>query len=321
MTSEVVDAFAAVTQAGPPFGAVRHRPVGDGPSGVHVGMTPDGTRVLIVEVSDDAPSRDDTSSKGVHLLAAPAFGDGRVYVLECRDPALDGVFTQLAGELVEELRTTDVGGRWRLLRRRLDQWRDLFSPASRARKMSREEQVGLWGELVVLRRRVAAGAEDVLESWEAGLGRAGPDLRWPGTVVEVKTTTALEGFDLHINGLAQLETPPSDARLLLAGVRGVIEPDGETVADLVSDLLRSVDQAEFLRRLDARGYHHDPAGEDEWLRISLGQIAVWQISHDTPRLHPGLLPAEWRVAITDVRYTLNAAACGEPLPEEDDLWL
>lgn len=321
MSTEVVDAFAAVTQDGPPFGAIRHRPVGDGSSGVHVGMAPEGTRVLIVEVSDEAPRRDDTSSKGVHLLADPRIGDSRVHVLECRDPALDGVFTQFAVELVEELAATELGVRWRLLRRRLEQWRTLFSPGPRQRVMSRDDQIGLWGELVVLRRRLDAGATDALDSWEAGLGRAGPDFKWPGTVVEVKTTTALEGFDLHVNGLAQLEPPSSGARLHVAGVRAVTEPDGESISDLVEDLLREVDRAEFLRRLDVRGYHHDPAQDEEWLRLTLDKMSLWRISHETPRLSPGLVPSEWRAAITDVRYTLSAAALGEPLTEEDALWL
>lgn len=321
MTNPVVEAFTIVTADGPPHGAVRHRPIEDGTDGIHAGITPEGTRVLIVEVADDAPRRDDTSSRGVWLLAAPALGDMRVHVLECRDPSLDGVFTQLAVELVDDLRDAELGDRWRLLRRRLDEWRKLFSPGAQDGTMSRDAQIGLWGELAVLRRRTAAGAADALDSWEAGLGSAGPDFRWPGIALEVKTTTALEGFDLRIHGLAQLEPPPSGATVRIAGVRAVLEPDGTSIPGLVNELLEVLDRGELLRRLDVRGYHHDPARDNDWLHFTLDAISVWEVGEDTPRLSPSRLPPEWRAAITEVEYTLDAAALGEPLADEDALWL
>lgn len=254
------------------------------------------------------------------MLGAPSFGDERVYVLECREPALDAVFAQLAQQIVEDLGAAEFGSRDALLRRRLGEWRALLSPQSDG-SMSRGDQIGLWGELTVLRRRVEAGAEGVLESWQASSGAPGPDFRWPGVAVEVKSTSVLEGMNFSINGLGQLDLEAVPGVLRLAAVRVVDDPEGMTVPDLVDQLIGLLDPRELLTRLRGRSYQHDPSQTMSWVPFTLAELTVWEILDSTPRLHPGLLPSTWRDIIGEVQYALPAAALGTPLKEADRWWL
>jgi len=285
-----------------------------------VGLTPEGTRILMVAVNDDAPSNDDRSSQGVWLLATPTLRGPRKYVVECRNPTLDGVFTHLIEQVVDDLGGVEVEGWPAVVRRRLDEWRKLLMPLATGR-MSRSEQIGLWGELTVLSRRLDAGARDALESWVASGGAAGPDFRWDGAALEVKTTTAQEGFDFHVHGLGQLDLDAVDGRLLVAGVRAIQEPSGVTIPELVEGLLQRVNAHNFLSSLGGRDYRHDPSDDEGWVRLRLSSLTLWEVEETTPRLHPGLLPSEWRSAVSEVSYTLSAAVFGAPLTDNDGLWL
>lgn len=305
--SKVLEAFAAIAAEGPPSAGIRYRSISEG---IDVGLTPDDTRLLIVDVEESG--LDDRSSTGIWLLGSPQLGTRIANVLECRNSELDGVFTHFCERIVTELEDLPTPN-WHLwLRRRLSEWRELFS-SGRNRRMSRESQVGLWGELIALRTLHEAGSVDALASWVASVDAPGPDFRWDGAAMEVKTTTSLEGFDIHVNGLGQLDPGNTNGRLLVTGVRAVEDPGGETLPQLVEKLLAIFPPEDLLGRLRSRQYQHDPQRSEDWIALTLREISTWLITADTPRLDASLLPAAWRDAISEVTYTLSAAALGEPL--------
>lgn len=304
--------FAVLAGIGPPASGIRTRDVADG---VAIGLTANGTRVVLVAIEDDEHLPRDTTSRGVWVLrydGPDGPGDGASAILECRDPRLDLVFTTMAGEIAAALTDVPHGDRARVVRARLDRWRDLLAPGpSTLPSVSRQQ--GLLAELLVLERRIAADPHGALESWRGPRQRGrSVDFRWGGTALEVKSTTAPSGFTVTIHGLGQLDAPPSGADLYVVGIRLVEEPDGETVPDVVDGLLATTDAREFLRLLRLWGYDHS-AGEEGWTAFSLDTMSLWPVEPTAPALRASSLPDAWRNAITNVTYDLDLTALGEPL--------
>jgi hypothetical protein len=132
-------------------------------------------------------------------------------------------------------------------------WKSLLQKAVR---LSREEEIGLYGELLCLNRIHAALGDAALSTW-TGPRREPHDFRLESVELEVKTTasTARRHF---INGWDQL-TPSAGLALFLLSVH--LEPaggsDGMTLPELVESVrgrFRPANRPALDKMLDAVGY-------------------------------------------------------------------
>jgi hypothetical protein len=137
--------------------------------------------------------------------------------------------------MLEGLQSGDDGRLFQIFLARIAAWQD-FMRRDRDGVLSPESEVGLFGELELLRTLFSTGISPTaaVEAWQGPLGGV-QDFRIGTGAIEVKSTLSSSGFTALIGSLDQLDD--SLARpLFLAGVRLVLSPSGRTLPEQVSEL-------------------------------------------------------------------------------------
>jgi hypothetical protein len=183
------------------------------------------------------------------------------------------------------------------------------------RPLSPDAQIGLLGELWVLRlladTSLGVGA---LDCWQGPL-RAAQDFHVRGGAIEVKSTVRTGSFLARINSIEQLDG--SRDPILLCGLRFEESTDGSSLVDFVSELRERFERAGVQRSFDAllmvMGYldEHAPLyGRTLILKDAKGFRAEGHI--------PRLMRADLPIAIRSAAYVLDLEALEVPsitLPE------
>lgn len=278
---------------------------------VAAAVSPENTDLLLVDVTGDSVTVRDRRSAGVWLHSTELEGR-RWLALECRDASLSTVFEALADEVHRAVSDVPARGRRSVVQDRLERWRLLLLRGPSGR-ISREVEIGLHGELTVLRMIADVDADRALASWQGPAG--GPsDLVDPEWAIEVKATPAQSAFRIHVNGLSQLDHRRSTTPLHLAAVRLDELPSGRTLPELVEELAIVLDRPGFLERLALTGYEHDTASEHDWLSLKVEETGLWRIDDKVPALRASDLDPSFLAAIGKVRYELDVSALGERMP-------
>src|SRR5699024_742848 len=135
-------------------------------------------------------------------------------------------------------------------------------------KLSREQQIGLLGELVFLEKYCIPnyGTRDSISSWIGPLG-GDKDFQFQTDFYEVKTISLNKNM-IHLNSQTQL-LPIPDSSLYLSVVRyelaSKISEHSVTLNSQVNRvmmLLSEEEKNEFLIKISNVGYINDPAYED-----------------------------------------------------------
>lgn len=275
---------------------------------VAAAVSSENSDVLLIDVSGDRVTVRDRRSAGVWLHSTE-LEDRRWLALECRDQSLSSVFEALADEVQRSVAGVPSEGRRSVVQDRLERWRLLLSRGPSGR-ISREDEIGLHGELTVLRMIAVIDADRALASWQGPSG--GPnDFVDPEWAIEVKATGAQSAFKLHINGLAQLDHRRFGVPLHLAVVRLDESPSGRTLPQLVEELAGTLDRPRFLERLALTGYDHTTSSEHEWLSLKIEEAGFWRIDDHVPALRASDLDQTFLAAIGNVRYELDVSALGD----------
>jgi hypothetical protein len=186
-------------------------------------------------------------------------------------------------------------GEARLLRvfvGRVSAWQEFMRKGSPA--LNAEAEVGLVGELALLRAIVDAGVPPALaiESW-MGPFDAVQDFELGTGALEVKSTLSSAGFPAKIGSLEQLDTS-TRVPLFLAGARLLQSDTGQRLPDLVQEIRdaakNDMEAARlFSDRLIAVGYLD--AHADRYVRrFTLAETRIIEVKDDFPRLTPGNVP-------------------------------
>lgn len=224
--------------------------------------------------------------------------------LELSSPAAhEAMFAPLCSQVIDAVRI-DAREPWAAANTIVRSWQSAWKPVRQP--MSKAEQTGLAGELIILRAL-----------WLPALGPAAVHL-WSGPEterhdfvgralhMEVKTTRTSR-HEHEISRVDQLSAP-NGRRLLLASVQ--LEESaagGETLATLVDDVGRVVsgDPAAvdaFMSRILALRWSEDMRRSPELLRFNVRDAQIFEVDDEFPRLPEGFqLP----VGITAIRYTIS----------------
>ncbi len=193
------------------------------------------------------------------------------------------------------------------------QWEQLL----RVRRiLTADQQVGLFGELWLLRRLITARGAPALDAW---MGPAGEphDFRWDDLDVEVKTTT--QAVRSHvINRLGQLESAP-DRRLYILSL--LIQPaggaPGTSLADAVADARARLANPEAIGRfnltLTGLGYRDEdePFYRRAWcMRAAAALVPVDEGCPRLTRPHVDTMLGVVASRIDDVHYRVNLDGLG-----------
>lgn len=236
---------------------------------------------------------------------------GTLLLLSLEDTARSDLFTTVCADALAAA-GSDSEEALALFLVRLDAWRRFLR--ERHAGLSREETVGLIGELVVM-ERLLTSRPDFLASWKApedGLH----DFEAGGHALEVKTGIG-PASQLRISSLDQLETS-GVRRLDLVHVRLVEDPAGRSLADLVEAIeLQLPDEAS--RRLLAnqilrRGLMPDDDVARTRPRVRLRNVEAYTVGDSFPRLLRSSVPT----AIAEAMYALEVRAISGHSVDPDD---
>lgn len=190
----------------------------------------------------------------------------------------------------------------------LERIRKAFSRAGSA--ISENKQIGLVGELIVMRHIIIPGI-----GYKAAFQWSGPlaekhDFIGKEVHIEVKSTT--RSMDQHeISRIDQLRSPEGK-RLLLASVQLERSIAGDhTIATIRDEIIDALDDNgsaldEFNRKLQDMGWYDGLVQSGTLMRFNLRSLSVFAVEGTFPRLPDDYIPPRGVVAIS---YTINVSSC------------
>jgi hypothetical protein len=187
------------------------------------------------------PIGDLPQGRGFEVCTADLEGEGdeRLWVALCRQSAgsLD-LFETMAEDVISmlgRLRGVNEPAILRGFLERVRAWQEFMRRGADG-TLSQEAELGLVGELEMLRELIAAGVSEheVVDAWKGPL-EAVHDFSLKGGAIEVKSTISPAGFPARMASLEQLD----DSRvrwLFLAGLRFRLDPRGLTLPELARSI-------------------------------------------------------------------------------------
>lgn len=234
---------------------------------------------------------------GMRLSSVPDTS-GPLLILSLEDSNRRDLFTTICADVVAAASQSDPNAALQQFLARLDAWRQFLR--DRRDGLSRQETIGLIGELIVLERLIAKG--DNLGTWQAPLDGL-HDFLQNGHAVEVKTGLG-PASDIKISKLDQLDTAGL-RQLHLMHVRLIETPSGRTLREIVAALNAALpddqSRASFENLLLRRGLLPGDDVARNAPRIQVRMLDAYGVTEGFPRL----LRSELPIAITDATYTLE----------------
>ena len=274
-------------------------------------IAPERTRALMIRFAEDTQDPVEIpESTGFSLSTVTLPGGTTTLELRLRSRTYADVFDALVRDLVEYSRgaTTETDAVARVVDR-LRRWQ-LFIARTAPDGLSRSEQVGLFGELLVLRELVvpALGILAATEAW-TGPAAKNQDFQHGGVAIEVKGSAAQQPQHVRISSERQLDDV-GVAELYLAHVslderRG----SGETLPELVESVRGLCEAAHEAALIETRlfdvGYLDEHAHRYEQTGYELRRLSTFLVASGFPRIVEGDLAA----GVGDVHFSISLAAC------------
>lgn len=184
---------------------------------------------------------------------------------------------------------------------RLDAWRRFLR--ERSSGLSRQETVGLIGELFVLLELLPMDrtAADFWEASNDGLH----DFSREGHALEVKASLG-PSSQVRISTIDQLDTVDL-RRLDLLHVRLIESPNGTTLGNIISDIMMQLEEASrrtFENALLRRGLMPDDTAARSSPRVEMRAIDAYHVGEGFPRLDRASVPH----AVSEAQYALDIRA-------------
>jgi hypothetical protein len=220
-------------------------------------------------------------------------------------PSHEQVFNPVCAEVIAAI-LDEHRDPWSAVATIVRAWQSAWRPVSP--EMDRSVQVGLFGELLVLRNlMVPCLGPPAVYQW------SGPEYERHDFVgdrlrVEVKTTRKSR-HEHEISRLDQLRTPDG-CRLLLVSIQLEQSVGGEetlaTIIDRIVDLLRGDPAAldTFMTKMANMGWYDEMRDSGELIRLSVRSAFVYVVDEHFPRLPDDFtLPS----GVVSLRYTIDLA--------------
>lgn len=295
--------------------------------GVHAGRrSPDNAEaILLIFPSAGLPAAEKLpEGQGFSVERASSNGDGQLRLaLTRRSAGSPELFASMACDVVGALDEAASAGEseaklLRVFLGRVGAWQEFMRKGSQT--LSPEAEVGLVGELTLLRAIIDAGMPlaSAIESWVGPLDGV-RDFEIGTGSLEVKATLSAAGFPARIGSLEQLDDSVRQP-LFLAGARLRQADTGQSLPELVAEM-RDVAAGEpeavrlLSERLIAAGYFD--AHADRYIRrFTLADTRVVEVKDGFPRLTPGSVP----LGVTKATYEIDLdKAAGPSIPAVDAL--
>lgn len=296
-----------------------------GPCALRAGLSfPDKNEALLASFSSSTvPAAEKLpDGQGFAVSRVEPSGDGSTWLSLTRSAhgSLE-LFAAMVADVARAMEIESGADEKRLLRvflGRIRAWQEFMRKGAQA--LSPESEIGLVGELTLLRAIIDAGVPlaAAIESWVGPLDGV-RDFELGTGSLEVKATLSAAGFPAKIGSLEQLDDSVRQP-LFLAGARLRQTESGQSLPELVAEMRDvAAGEAEAVRllgeRLIAAGYFD--AHADRYIRrFTLADTRVVEVKDGFPRLTPGSVP----LGVTKATYEIDLdKAAGPSIPAADAL--
>jgi hypothetical protein len=189
------------------------------------------------------------------------------------------------------------------LQQRVETWKDFFKTAP-SQKLSHEAELGLWGELYILKELLENGFSNSITFWNGPI-KAAQDYQFENASIEIKTNQG-DSQQVKISSEDQLEAETPQLFLGLLNVQ-LSGPEGLTLPALIEEIEKIITD-EFLEQFQAKltcaGYYKQHAalyGD----RFTVKQQTFFRIDDNFPKLSRKDIPKN----ISHVRYKMDLSSC------------
>lgn len=272
--------------------------------------SPDNAEAVLVGFSTTRLAAADKLPEGQGFVVerADLEGNGRLWIALTRKSAGSAeLFAAMACDVVGALDDgvtagTDESKLMRVLIRRVGAWQEFMRKG--AQVLSPEAEIGLIGELTLLRAIVDAGVPAALaiESWMGPLDGI-QDFELGTGALEVKATLSAAGFPAKIGSLEQLDDSTRQP-LFVASARLRQTENGQNLPGIVEAMrvaIKDDGEAERLltERLLAAGYI-DSHSDRYPRKFEQAGTRIVEVADNFPRMTSGMVPAGIMRAIYEI---------------------
>ncbi len=269
-----------------------------------------GCRHLLVLLGAGETALTDIQSRGISAITRDfsiADENPEKYIdIKCQDVQGYPAFDLLAFEIAELLGKKNISPAT-ATSRILAKWRRFWGRKP-SDILNRKEQIGLFAEMWFLSKWLIPISEvDSVKSWRGPFGDRN-DFEVEKFSVEVKATTSQRGRIYHINGIDQLETPPSGTLCFYTMRLREILNKGENLvtvlANLKEKLSRCPDALNHLEEgLALIGYSDMHSEEYKDLQFEITEECLFEVKDNFPRLRKATM--EIPAGIERIEYEIN----------------
>lgn len=258
---------------------------------------------LLVPINSAIGVETDERSRGVIVRPLPAGATDLPYGpylrIDCVDPALLDVFLPLCTDIASRLDASSENEGDAIVRSTLEDWRLLL--AAKSASLPVEQAMGLIGEFEVL-KSMAGRPGEALAAWGGPL-KERHDFALPDGSIEVKASSAPEGWRIHISSIDQL-TPSTDRPLHLVAVETRPDRQGPSLDERFEEL---VTLGFFRSKLEelVREVGYIPGAAPDAHRFSVGKVRGWHVSNDFPGPRRDDLPPARMMGVDHLNYQLD----------------
>ncbi len=222
------------------------------------------------------------------------------------------VADDIAGRI---LNASDESGAIAIMRERLNHW-ERFMRAAGTEGLSREDQIGLFGELTFIRALLETAISPVIivASWRGPSG-ANQDFLVGNNALEIKTTTGNTATAAVVSNELQLDDSECGRLFLLHLWLKELQHDGTSLPDLVDEigniLVGSAADA-FADLIVEAGYHTAQRGLYEEIGYVERARRYYVVERDFPRIRV----ADLRAGVRKVKYEIDMSGFGSYMQPE-----
>jgi len=280
---------------------------------IFLSITSSGNRMLLIQLDEEHDISWRFFCFGLEAIVRDLRIVGAHQILPyiqitCLESESYQLFNYFIDDIVRALQAYQ-GPKLTLIDKILERWQSFWDNEAN-KDLSREKQIGLFGELNFLQYWLIPhlGAKAVM-SWCGSRGLR-HDFEMANVSIEVKSTSLARGHLYEIHGIQQLEKP-QNGRLFLFGVRLRDEQTGGKSLKLLIDNIYEAlsgfrDLTEyFSSQLIEYGYSLKGSAGYQSKSWEIIDEALFLVDADFPRITSALIPESTQLDIEDLTYKVN----------------
>jgi hypothetical protein len=237
---------------------------------------------------------DQSSTPNKLILLLKETKDWEIFLILCND------LIKVMKEYDEEIIANVI--------KRLERWQRLLRK-SNFKIMSKEEQMGLFSELKILRDYIipAYGYSAGIHGWVGALGDK-QDFLLENLAIEVKSFRVTSGNSVWISSKEQLNSEKNPLYLFASALNEA--GSGETIADLVNSIMVEIGNdgllSEFINKVEDYGYFPE-IPKESLSKFLLEQVIGYEVREGFPKIAlENVSPL-----IPNMKYNIDLSGCSK----------